>query len=182
MSSLPTPAERPAEPARRPGWPIRSQDDEPATGLVPDYVRRLTWVLDDAIPLFGKRRIGIDGFLSFIPGIGEATGFGLAAVVVLAGVRAGCSWITIARMVFHAVGESVVGMIPLAGPLIAFVWKANTRNLRIIEHNLADREATRRESWQVLLVALGLFLAMIGVLVLGTIVAIYTLVAWVRGS
>ena len=55
---------------------------------VPDYVKQLSWVLDDAIPLGSKRRIGIDGFLSFIPVVGDATGFGLSAIVILAGVQA----------------------------------------------------------------------------------------------
>jgi len=158
----------------------RVERDEPAAGLVPDYVRRLAWLLDDAIPLVGKRRIGIDGFLSFIPVVGEATGFGLAAVVVLSGVRAGCTWPTIARMVFHAVGESLVGMIPLAGPVVAFFWKANQRNLRIIEKNLEDREATRRESWKVLLFALGLAIATLAVAVLGFAIAVWTLWSWLR--
>lgn len=155
--------------------------DGPAGGYVPDYVRRLAWILDDAIPLFGTRRIGIDGFLSMVPVVGEAAGFGLAAVVVLSGVRVGASWATIARMLFHAVGESIAGMIPIAGPVIAFFWKANNRNLRIIEHNLADREATRRESWKVLLVAVGLACATLAIAVLGLIVAIYTIWRWIAG-
>lgn len=159
----------------------RTEADEPAAGYVPDYVRKLAWVLDDAIPIVGNRRIGIDGFLSFIPVVGEAAGFGLAAVVVLSGVRAGCSWVTIARMMFHAVGESAVGMIPLAGPAVAFFWKANQRNLRIIEKNLEDREATKRESWKVLLVALGLGLLTIAVAAAGLIIAVYTLWRWIFG-
>ena len=51
--------------------------------------------------------------------------------------------------------ESVLGMIPVLGPVVAFFWKANDRNLRIIEANLRDREATRRESWKVLATAAG---------------------------
>ena len=159
----------------------RTEADQPAAGMVPDYVRRLAWILDDAIPLLGSRRVGLDGFLSLVPVVGDAAGFGLAAVVVLSGVRAGCSWITIVRMLFHAVGESMVGMVPIAGPAVAFVWKANQRNLGIIERNLADREATRRESWKVLLVALALAVLTIGVALIGLVVAVYTIFRWVSG-
>ena len=154
--------------------------DAPAAGLVPDYVRRLAWILDDAIPLFGRRRVGIDGFLSLVPVVGETAGFGLAAVVVLAGVRAGCSWPTIARMMLHAFGESVMGMIPVAGPVIAFFWKANQRNLRIIERNLEDREATRRESWKVLLVAFGMVIVALVFAVVSLVIAAYTVWRWIR--
>ncbi|MFN8053120.1 MAG: DUF4112 domain-containing protein [Acidimicrobiales bacterium] len=165
----------------RAGRPEATGIPEPAEGLVPTYVRRLAWVLDDAIPLVGKRRVGVDGFLSLVPVVGDAAGFGLAAVVVLAGVRAGCSRITIVRMVVHAVGESLAGMIPLAGPAIAFVWKANSRNLAIIERNLADREATRRESWKVLLVGVAMVVLGLAIALLGLVVAIYTIWRWIRG-
>lgn len=156
-------------------------EDSPAKGLVPDYVRKLAWLLDDAIPLVGKHRIGVDGFLSLVPVVGESVGFGLAAVVVLAGVRAGCTWPTIARMVFHAVGESMVGMIPLAGPAVAFFWKANKRNLRIIEQDLQDREATRRESWKVLVVAGGMVLVGIVFAAVSLVIAAYTIWRWLSG-
>ena len=148
---------------------------EPGEGLVPDHIRRLAWILDDAIPLFGKHRIGLDGFLSFIPVVGDAAGFGLAAMVVLSGVRAGCTWPTVVRMLVHALGESVAGMIPILGPVISFFWKANDRNLRIIESNLRDREATRRESWKVLLVGLGALIMLVGLVVVATAVAVYAI-------
>jgi len=157
--------------------PARPEDEPP----IPDYVRRLAWVLDEAIPLFGQRRVGFDGILSFIPVIGDAAGFGLSATVVLAGVRAGCSWPTIARMLFHALGESLVGMIPLLGPVIAFGWKANSRNLRIIDSNLRDREATRRESWKVLLSAAAMAVMMIVLVLVGLSLAVYSLWRWIRG-
>jgi len=156
----------------------RSEDEPAAAGMVPDYVRSLAWFLDDAIPIFGKRRIGADGFLSFIPVVGEAAGFSLSAVVVLAGVKAGCSWPTIARMMFHAFGESLVGMIPLAGPVVAFFWKSNSRNLRIIEANLENRESTTRASWKVLLVAIGMAIVGVAFVVISLIVAIYTIWNW----
>lgn len=156
-------------------------ENEPAKGMVPDAVRRLAWFLDDAIPIVGGRRIGLDGFLSFVPVVGEAAGFGLAAVVVLSGVRAGCSWPTVARMVMHALGESLFGMIPLAGPVIAFAWKANSRNLRIIQQDLQDREATRRESWKVLVVAALLLVGVLAFLTVGVVLAVYVIWRWLFG-
>ncbi len=188
MSDLPVPVEhtihaRPRVDSERPGpeRPIEAETDEPAAGLVPDYVRKLAWVLDDAIPIVAGRRVGIDGFLSFIPVVGEAAGFGLAATVVLAGVKAGASWPTVARMMFHTLGESLFGMIPLAGPVIAFFWKANQRNLRIIESDLRDREATRRESWKVLLVAVSMVAIGALFVLVSLAFAIYTIWQWIFG-
>ena len=60
-------------------------------------------------------------------------------------------------------------------------WKANQRNLRIIEKNLEDREATRRESWKVLLAAVALALITLAVAFAGLVVAIYTIWRWISG-
>lgn len=154
--------------------------DEPLP--VPPYVRRLAWFLDDAIPLpIVNRRVGADGLLSLIPGIGDATGFALSAVVVLAGVQAGVSWPTVARMTLYAALESLAGMIPLLGPVISFAWKANDRNLRLIERDLADHRATRRSSVQVLAAAVVMAVVFAAVLTAGMALVIWWLWNLVTG-
>jgi hypothetical protein len=154
------------------------REDKTAEGLVPDYVRRLAWLLDEAIPVTAKHRIGIDGFLNLVPVVGDGIGFALAGTVVLAGVRAGCSWITIVRMLGHAFGEALIGLVPGLGAIGAFFWKANSRNLRIIQHNLEDREATARESWKVILVAIGLVILLVLLVIAAFVIAVYTIWRW----
>lgn len=146
---------------------------------VPDYIRQLAWFLDDAIPVplpLGKRRrVGADGILSLIPGVGDAAGFALSAAVVLAGARAGVSTPTLVRMVFYAALESLAGMIPLVGPVIAFAWKSNDRNLRLIEADLADRTATRRSSLRVLGIGLIITLVFLGLLAISLALVVWGL-------
>ncbi len=121
---------------------------KPNTRPLPRWVERLAWVLDDAIeiPATGGRRVGIDGFITIIPGIGDAVGVALSMVVVTAGVLAGVSWPTIVRMLMNVAFEGVVGLIPFAGVVFDMVYKANDRNVRLIEADLADRAAMRRSS------------------------------------
>ena len=115
---------------------------------LPHWVERMAWVLDDAIeiPATGGRRVGIDGFITIVPGIGDAVGVALSMVVVTAGVLAGASWPTIVRMLLNVAFEGVVGLIPFAGVVFDMAYKANDRNVRLIEADLADRRATRRSS------------------------------------
>ena len=115
---------------------------------LPRWVERLAWVLDDAIaiPATGGRRVGIDGFITIVPGVGDAVGVALSMVVVTAGVLAGASWPTIVRMLLNVAFEGVVGLIPFAGVVFDMAYKANDRNVRLIEADLADRRATRRSS------------------------------------
>lgn len=126
---------------------------KPNTRPLPRWVERLAWVLDDAIaiPASGGRRVGVDGFITLVPGIGDAVGVALSMVVVTAGVLAGVSWPTILRMLWNVAFEGVVGLIPFAGVVFDLAYKANDRNVRLIERDLADRKATRRSSIGVLL-------------------------------
>ena len=135
--------------------------DVPNSRPLPNWVRHLAWVLDDAIPVpaTGGRRIGVDGILTLVPGIGDAAGVVLSMIVVTAGVAAGASIPTVIRMLVNVGFEGMVGLVPFGGALFDMVYKANDRNVRLIEADLADRTRTRRSS-----------LAIIAVLVLTVIV------------
>lgn len=135
---------------------------KPNNRPLPQWVKRLAWVLDDAIevPATGGRRVGVDGFLTIIPGVGDAIGVALSMVVVTAGVLAGVSWPTIIRMLLNVAFEGVVGLVPFAGVVFDMAYKANDRNVRLIERDLADRRATRRSS-------LGLLFALVATTIAG---------------
>ncbi len=146
---------------------------KPNSRPLPRWVERLAWVLDDAvaIPGSGGRRVGIDGFITLVPGIGDAVGMGLSMVIVTAGVLAGVSWPTILRMLWNVAFEGVVSLVPFAGVVFDMAYKANDRNVRLIEADLADRAGTRRSSLGVLiaLVVTGFvgFVMMIAISLLG---------------
>jgi hypothetical protein len=64
-----------------------------------------------------------------------------------------------------------VGVIPFAGDLFDIAYKANTRNIRLIHADLADRDATRRRSMIVLA-------SIVAVAVLA-VLAVAALIVWV---
>ncbi len=119
------------------------------TRPVPRWVRQLAWFLDESIPVGGERRVGVDGVVSFIPGIGDAAGLVASMVVVLAGVGAGVSLPTLTLMMVHVGIDTIVGAVPFLGAVFDLGYKANTRNLRLIERDLADRAGARRSAIKV---------------------------------
>ena len=155
---------------------------KPNSRPLPNWVRRLAWVLDDAIgvPGTGGRRVGIDGFITLVPGIGDAVGVGLSLIVVGAGVVAGVSIPTILRMLVNVAFEGVVGLIPFGGAVFDMAYKANDRNVRLIEADLADRRATRRSSLAILvllvLLAVVGFVMMVMASLLG--LAVFVWIIW----
>ena len=112
-------------------------------------MRQLAWFLDESIPVGGERRVGVDGVVSFIPGIGDAAGLVASMVVVLAGVGAGVSLPTLTLMMVHVGIDTIVGAVPFLGAVFDLGYKANTRNLRLIERDLADRAGARRSAIKV---------------------------------
>lgn len=131
----------------------RRRGPKPNSRPLPAWVGRLAWVLDDAFSVPGTRgrRVGVDGMLTFVPVAGDLAGLGLSIVVVLAGVAAGVSIPTTARMMLNVGLESLVGLVPFGGAVFDMFYKANQRNMRLIERDLADRRSTRRSSSLVLL-------------------------------
>jgi hypothetical protein len=89
--------------------------------------------MDEAIRLPGGFRIGLDGIVGLIPGIGDAFGMLVSGYIVLAAAREGAPKRVLARMLANIGLESVVGLVPIIGDAFDFVYKANSRNLRLFE-------------------------------------------------
>lgn len=154
--------------------------DVPNSRPLPEWVRKLAWVLDDAfeVPGLPGRRVGIDGLIALVPVVGDAAGVVVAIVIVVAGVAAGVSIPTIIRMMLNVAVEALVGLIPFAGALFDMAYKANNRNVALIEADLADRVATRRSSIGVLVLAVVVVFATVA-LMLATVVAAIAVLVWI---
>ncbi|MEQ8659688.1 MAG: DUF4112 domain-containing protein [Gammaproteobacteria bacterium] len=124
-------------------------------------MRRLARLLDSSIPLPGGFRIGLDGLLGLVPGVGDLLGAALSLYIVAGAHRLGASRAVLARMLANVALETVVGAVPLVGDLFDFVWKANQRNLALLERELAQPVETRRRSFLLMLaLALAAFAVM----------------------
>jgi hypothetical protein len=108
-----------------------------------ERVARLAYWLDDRFRIPGTRmRMGLDGLLGLIPGIGDTATSLVAAYIVLEAARLGVPKRTLARMIANVGVDFIVGLVPLLGDLGDFAWKANRRNARMLhDHLLARRSA-----------------------------------------
>jgi small-conductance mechanosensitive channel len=76
--------------------------------------------------------------------------------------------------------ETLVGLVPFAGALFDMAYKANERNVALIEADLADRKATKRSSLAVLGVTLVVMLVAVLMLVAAMALAVVITVWMVR--
>lgn len=137
----------------------------------------LARLLDQAITLPGTRlRIGLDGIVGLIPGVGDAAGALASAYVIFLGYRAGAPAGVLARMAVNVWLDAIVGGVPLLGDLFDFGYKANMRNVSLLERSAADPRAARRAGRGFIAVLLGvLILVALGIAAL--IVLLVRLVA-----
>lgn len=134
-----------------------------AAGKAPTHLRKLGDFLDQSIRLPGGYRIGWDGIIGLIPGFGDAAGMLLSAYIVLAAAYRGVSLPALIRMIVNIVLEVVIGMIPIIGDLFDFTFKANLRNLALIDAHFADPNSTRRTSWLRIGIVTGLLLLILAI-------------------
>lgn len=101
-------------------------------------LRALARLMDSAIRVPGLNwRIGLDSLIGLAPGVGDAAGFCVSAYALLEARRLGAPATLLLRMGLNIALDAVVGSIPLVGDLFDAGFKANRRNLRLLERHLA---------------------------------------------
>jgi len=114
---------------------VAVQDEPPGMGRV----RALSRLLDEAveIPVLNYR-VGLDPILGILPVGGDAVAAAVSLYIVAEGARMGASEGTVMKMVFNVLVDAVVGSIPVLGTLVDAVWKANERNVALLEAEFGD--------------------------------------------
>jgi hypothetical protein len=110
------------------------------------HMRRLAWLMDESIRLPGGFRIGIDGLLGLIPGIGDLSGAALSSYVIYQARMLGAPRSLLIRMGVNVVLEAMIGAIPIIGDLFDFYFKANSRNVRLLNEYFNQPKPTVRKS------------------------------------
>lgn len=138
-----------------------------------DKLDRLAWILDSSIPIPGTPwKIGLDGLIGLIPGIGDISAGVISSYIVFQALRLGVPPLVVARMALNILLESVLGVIPVVGDIFDFAFKANQRNVALMhEYVINPNKVKRRSLVLVLLIVLGL----IGVLVAMVWMIVYVL-------
>jgi hypothetical protein len=154
---------------------VTPERDARHTGKTLQRVRDLAWLLDNSIPIPGTSiRIGLDPILGLIPGLGDAVGALLSGYILLRAGDLGVSRGTLARMGLNVLIEALLGMVPLVGDLFDAGWKANQRNIKLLERSLTMPVLARRSDR----LFLGVLVAGGGAVVLGLSYLTYLLLKW----
>lgn len=109
-----------------------------------ERLRRLSRLLDDSIPVPGTdQKVGLEALIGLVPGVGDLLGVALASYIVVQAHALGVPRVTVLRMLFNLGIDALVGSVPILGDLFDFVWKANVRNVALVEARIGDGSPPR---------------------------------------
>ena len=130
-------------------------------------IEHLGFLLDNSIrlPIIGYR-IGWDAIIGLIPGFGDIVGLLLSAYIVYESARFGVPKATLGRMVLNVGIEALVGAVPFLGDLFDATFKANARNVDLLQKHgdLTLASDQRHRDRRFLLIVLGGLLVLVVVL------------------
>ncbi len=131
-------------------------------------LRNLARLYDAGIRIPGTRfEFGLDPLVGLIPGLGDAVGAGVATYIVFEAARSGVPWSVLVRMLLNVGIDALIGAFPVVGDLFDAAWKANLKNVGLLEAHLADPGATRHSSRRLLFaICLVLLLLFVGAVAL----------------
>jgi hypothetical protein len=137
-------------------------------------LRHISRLLDSAFVVPGTQyRIGLDPILGLVPGLGDLTSPLFAMAVLWQSLDLGIPRIVQLRMIFNVAIDAFVGLLPLAGDFFDFAWKANDRNIALLERHAYEHRRPSAGDW--------LFVASL-ILLLVVIAAVpFLLAGWLIG-
>lgn len=120
-------------------------------------LRRWAVLLDEAFAIPGTGiRFGLDAFLGLVPGIGDLASPIFTGLLLVTGLRMRLPVVVQARMVLNAGLDMLIGLVPLLGDLADIAWKANVRNLALLERHVRPGVPPSRGDYLFVFIAIGL--------------------------
>jgi hypothetical protein len=100
-------------------------------------VERMERLLERAFVVPGMRReVGLDAIVGLVPIAGDVVSALLGLYIVWEARNLGMSKFKLARMIGNVAFDTAVGAVPVAGDVFDFLFRSNSRNLKMILRHL----------------------------------------------
>lgn len=135
-------------------------DARPREARALERVRRIAHWTDNAFRIPGTPwRFGLEPLIGLVPVAGDLLGLAITSYTLQQAWTLGAPRPLLWRMVGNVAVDFLIGLVPGVGDLGDAVFKANARNLRLLEQHLASRlPSPPRAAWRGRLIAASLWL------------------------
>src|SRR5687767_972278 len=127
-------------------------------------LRRVSGMLDSAMLVPGTSiRFGLDPILGLIPGLGDLVSPLFTIGILWQARELALPRVVQLRMIFNVAIDGLLGVVPVVGDLFDFAWKANNKNLALLERHAQEERAASPGDW-VFVAAMVLLLLVVAVM------------------
>jgi hypothetical protein len=157
---------------RPPVTRLRQLTPRQAQGL--DGLRKVAQLLDSAFVVPGTSyRVGLDPILGLVPGLGDLVSPLFTIGILWQARELAIPRVVLARMILNVAIDSLLGAVPVVGDLFDFAWKANNKNLALVERHAQEERPASGGDWLFvgLTVATLLLMAVIPFVIVGWLIA-----------
>ena len=139
-----------------------------------ERLRKFARLLDSQYQLPGGIKIGWDSILTWVPGVGDLVTNFLSFYIIYQGILMGVPPSVVLRMGLNLLIDNLIDVIPILGNVFDIFWKANNKNVVLLEAYFRNPERTQNISRIVTGVSLFLLLMIMA----GAIALVLTAVMW----
>jgi hypothetical protein len=129
----------------------------------------MTWLLDELIKVPGTNlQVGLDPIIGLLPGGGDMISGAVSTYALVVAAQLGAPATVIMRMGLNILIDTIVGAVPLLGDLFDVTWKANRKNVALIEEYTRAPTKTKRASMAIVVVTIMILLVVVAGVAWGT--------------
>ena len=132
-------------------------------------LRKITLLFDQAIGVPGTRfRFGLDALFGLVPGLGDLAGALVAVYALHVARRLRAPAEIQLHMLSNIALDALIGSVPIIGDIFDFMFKAQTRNLALLDNWMATpHQAARRSKRGLILVPIAIITVFATLTILG---------------
>ena len=125
----------------------RDEDGEQRGRRDLERLRSIQWLFDQAFAIPGtKWRFGVDALFGLVPGLGDIAGAMVAIYALRVARNLRAPGVIQMHMLTNIALDALIGMVPVLGDIFDFAFKAQTRNLALLDAWMGSPERARRRS------------------------------------
>ncbi len=130
------------------------------------HLRKLSDLWDRSLGIPGTRfRVGLESLVGLLPVGGDAIGIMFSIYILFQVIQFNLPKEILLRMLFNIVLDGFVGSIPILGDLFDTTWKANTKNVNLLEAHLREPVKSQKSDRWFITLLFGVLLLVLIVLV-----------------
>lgn len=137
-------------------------------------LRKLSDLWDRSIGVPGtKFRVGLESLIGLLPVGGDFIGILMSTYILFQAIEFKLPASVLVKMLFNIIIDGSVGSIPILGDLFDTTWKANTKNVNLLEAHLREPIKSRQKDKWLLYVLLAVL-----VIILIGLISFFALTIW----